>query len=341
VTYPHDGGMPALSRAEAGEQVIDAVAAAIVAVDISGDRFARVLRDTLDQLYDGRRHGRYDYQSLYKTEKTYMGTLVEINLQREFSWSDGLITDYSIEGIDVDCKFSQRIGGWELGPEMVGHVCLVVWCSDARSAWRCGLLVATEERLRAVANRDAKRRLTEQAVQEIRWLWPEHSRLEQNLLLHLERQKRERIFAATGRIRRRNPVQARVNQLFREVQGVPIRRAVLETVAHGADDPLKRARGNGGARDQLRPEGILVLGHQDNDPLVAAALGLPVPAKGEFLSVRVVEASEVTRDRPAAEIDGRYYVIAAEHDPLEPAPIVPRGVPKFDLQWRPVSKPPP
>ncbi|MGY1709127.1 NaeI family type II restriction endonuclease [Geodermatophilus sp. SYSU D00758] len=29
---------------------------------------------------------------------------------------------------------------------------------------------------------------------------------------------------------------------------------------------MKRARGNGGAREQLRPEGILVLGHQDTTP---------------------------------------------------------------------------
>jgi len=47
---------------------------------------------------------------------------------------------------------------------------------------------------------------------------------------------------------------------------------------------MKRARGNGGARTQLRAEGILVLGHQENDPLVAADLGLPAPEKGEFIS---------------------------------------------------------
>ena len=80
-------------------------------LDPSGDRVARVLRDTLDQLLDGRRRGRFDYADLFKTEKTYMGTLVEINLQREFEFSDGDVTDYSIADVEVDCKFSQRIGG--------------------------------------------------------------------------------------------------------------------------------------------------------------------------------------------------------------------------------------
>jgi hypothetical protein len=69
---------------------------------------------------------------------------------------------------------------------------------------------------------------------------------------------------------------------------------------------MKRARGNGGARTQLRPEGILVLGHQENDPLVAAALRLPVPRTGEFISARAVPASEGRGD-PVAVIEGQRW----------------------------------
>lgn len=86
---------------------------------------------------------------------------------------------------------------------------------------------------------------------------------------------------------------------------------------------MKRARGNGGARTALRPEGILVLGHQDNDPLVAAALGLPAPRKGEFVSARVVPARE-DRDDPAAVIEGRAWALARPGDPQVPAPVIPR-----------------
>jgi hypothetical protein len=87
---------------------------------------------------------------------------------------------------------------------------------------------------------------------------------------------------------------------------------------------MKRARGNGGARTLLRPEGILVLGHQDHDPLVAAALGLPVPQKGEFISARVTQA-RAGRTDPVAVIDGQLWALARPGDPAHPAPEVPRS----------------
>ena len=86
---------------------------------------------------------------------------------------------------------------------------------------------------------------------------------------------------------------------------------------------MKRARGNGGARTQLRPEGILVLGHQDHDPLIAAALGLPAPSKGEFISARVVPARD-DRGDPAAWIAGQRWALARAGDPVCPAPAVSR-----------------
>lgn len=44
-------------------------------------------------------------------------------------------------------------------------------------------------------------------------------------------------------------------------------------------------------------EGIAILGHQDAHPSIAAALGLPVPVKGEWLAVRIISVSEA--DTPA------------------------------------------
>lgn len=55
----------------------------VKALDPAGRRFGRVLRDTIDQLLNGEVTGRYDWKTLFKTEKTHAGTLVEINLQRE------------------------------------------------------------------------------------------------------------------------------------------------------------------------------------------------------------------------------------------------------------------
>ncbi|MGH3218981.1 MAG: NaeI family type II restriction endonuclease [Streptosporangiaceae bacterium] len=86
---------------------------------------------------------------------------------------------------------------------------------------------------------------------------------------------------------------------------------------------MKRARGNGGARTELRAEGILVLGHQDNDPLVAATLGLAVPRKGELISARVIHARPERHD-PVAIIEGEPWALAHEGDPVITAPIIPR-----------------
>jgi hypothetical protein len=300
---------------------LDTVQAELRRLDPTGDTVARVLRDTLDQLYDGQHSGRWRYEQLRKTEKTHMGTLVEINLHRQFGFADGDATDYRIAGIEVDCKYSMSYGGWELPPEAVDHLCLVITASDATSSWTAGLLRMHESYLRDKPNRDAKRQLTAASRHRVRQLWPAHGRLPENLLAHLDDDTRERIFGATA-ARGRLHGQARCNELFRSVQGRIIRRAELATVAR-QDDFMKRARGNGGARTQLRPEGILVLGHQENDPLVAEALGLPVPQKGEFISARVVPARP-DRDEVFAVIDGQPWALARPGDPVFPAPAVPR-----------------
>ena len=155
----------------------------------------------------------------------------------------------------------------------------------------------------------------------MRPLWPRDRRLAENLFLHMDPRIREHVFSAKGK-RGGQHGQARTNELFRSVQRRIIRRAEVATVAQ-QDDFMKRARGNGGARTALRAEGILVLGHQDNDPLVASALGLPVPRKGEFVSARVVPA-HADRDDPVAVINGRSWALARPGDPHAPAPVIPR-----------------
>ncbi|NKE59081.1 restriction endonuclease [Lentzea sp. PSKA42] len=299
---------------------LELVRAELYRLDPDGGRFASVLRATYDQLYDGQRTGRWNYDQLHKTEKTHMGTLVEINLHREFKFSDGDQTDYRIAGVQVDCKFSKSWGEWMLPPESWNHICLVVWASDAESAWSAGLLRVDGNQLTA-ANRDNKRRLKPEGRSAVVQLWPDRGVLPKNLLLHMDGAARDRVFSATAK-RGNQHGQARVNQLFRELQGVLVSRTVIATVAQ-QDDFMKRVRGYGGARTYLRPEGILVLGHQDNDPAVARDLGLPVPRKGEVVAARVVPAS-AGDTRSSAEIEGRRWVIAAASDSVYEAPVVPR-----------------
>jgi hypothetical protein len=301
---------------------LDAVEAELYRLDATGEQVATVLRDTLDQLYDGQRTGRWKYDQLHKTEKTYMGTLVEINLHRQFGFDDGDVTDYRIAGIEVDCKYSMSYGGWELPPEAIDHLCLLITASDEASSWSAGLIRVREEYLRDRGNRDSKRQLSATGRGYVRQLWRRHGRLAGNIFLHMDPRDRERIFGAKAS-RGTQHGQARTNELFRTVQRRTVRRAEVATVAQ-QDDFMKRARGNGGARTALQPEGILVFGHQDSDPVVAAALGLPVPRKGEFVSARVVPAHD-DRDDPVAVIGGRPWALARPGDPRTPAPVIPRS----------------
>jgi Restriction endonuclease NaeI len=313
--------LPLWELPEDTDPELTAVEAELGRLDPTGEAVAEVLRDTLDQLYDGQHSGRWAYDQLRKTEKTHMGTLVEINLHRRFGFGDGDVTDYRIAGIEVDCKYSMSYGGWELPPEAVGHLCLVLTADDASSSWTAGLIRVREPDLRGSPNRDAKRQLTAISRDRIRELWPARRRLAENLFLRLDPQTRRRIFGA--RSARGLPTgQARANELFRLVQHRIIRRAELATVAQ-QDDFMKRARGNGGARTHLRPEGILVLGHADPDPLIAGALGLPVPQKGEFISARVIPVRGDRAD-PAAVIGGQRWALARPGDPPHPAPLLPR-----------------
>jgi len=109
------------------------------------------------------------------------------------------------------------------------------------------------------------------------------------------------------------------------------------------DDYMKRVRDGGGARDQLRGEGIVIFGDYAGDQLLAAALGLVRPGPGEFVSARLAHRArvlaragggageaasagggEVSRYDRCIRLDGADWVLAGPADPGEPAPNLPR-----------------
>lgn len=294
------------------------------------ERFRWVLRDSLDELMDGQRTGRWCYQHLNKTEKTYLGTAVEVNLTKEFSIAEGADLDWSVAGADLDCKFSRDLGGWEIPMEMyrctdhgeqsgkADHAALLVWFNDDERKWAAGLVRVTDRKLRwkrdnttRAYNRDNKRKLTQEALEDIFWLWGGiQSDLPTNVLLHLPDEQRRRILTgASG--------QKRVNQLFREVTGRIVNRSTVLTVAQQDDSP-KRARD---ARLHLRAEGIVVLGHQDMHPEVARCLGLTVPVKGEWISARLAKV-DTADPRPKVWLEDQWWAVAHPGDAVVTAPSV-------------------
>lgn len=290
------------------------VYAQLTRLDPTGQRFASVLRDTIDQLLNGEVTGRYDWNTLFKTEKTHAGTLVEINLQREFKFDDGVDMDYQVSGIDVDCKYSQQYGGWMIPPEAMGHLCLLVWADDYKSRWSAGLLRIHDEWLNRGNNRDMK--LTVKAEHRNKILWIRHqAELPENVLLHMNPDDRAAVFALKSG-------QARLNELFRRVQGRRIGRNIVRSVAQ-QKDYMKRVRGNGGSRSALRDEGILIMGDYDSHKEIARGLGLPIPQEGEFVSIRVTQATPDRGHGPKVDLDGKEWVRAAPGDPIEAAPSLP------------------
>lgn len=292
---------------------LDAVANELMGIRDFEGRVATVLRDTLDQLYDGQRTGRYKWDQLHKTEKTHCGTLVEINMQREFKFADGEKLDYKISNTEVDCKYSQRLGGWMIPVEARGELCMVIWADDGRSVWTMGLVRALKEMLTKGGNRDRKATLSQAGMSTVRWLFQE-SELPPNVLLQIPESDVDHIMEPRSGAER-------IRRLFRTVQGQRIGRGVVATVAQQADY-MKRIRGNGGARSQLREEGIIILGQYEAHREIARQLGLPVPGKGESVSVRVCSAQ--TEDQSSANICGSWWRVAGKAGVREPAPLLPQ-----------------
>jgi hypothetical protein len=136
----------------------------------------------------------------------------------------------------------------------------------------------------------------------------------ENLLRNLPLETIDAVFGIAGKRRG----QARINEFFRRVHRRIVRREVTLTVAQ-QDDGMKRARD---ARAHLKPEGILVLGHQKDHPRIARELGLLVPRKGELIATRVVEAVGDANgvDRPTVEIAGVSWREAEDFEPASPGP---------------------
>ena len=105
-------------------------------------RVGDVLRRAFDEVLDGQRTGRFLYEELANSEKTYVGTKVEILLREEFRLARGpepKRLDFAIAGVGVDCKYTQD-SSWMIPLEAVDELCLLVRASDATARFSLGLL---------------------------------------------------------------------------------------------------------------------------------------------------------------------------------------------------------
>ena len=237
---------------------------------------AALLRGCIDDVIMTPKTGRRSYDELEKTEKTYIGTRVEIELRALLGLKRGRL-DTVIAGHDVDIKHTMG-GNWMIPSEALGAPCLLTAADETRARAYLGLIVARPGYLSPGLNRDGKRAIAAGHFADILWLMRD-APYPANFWRSIPEDAIERIFAGRSG-------NERMATLFREVQRRPISREVVEAVARQHDFMRRIRADNGrGTRDLLAAEGILLLSGQ-YDAALLAALRLPACAATEFLSFR-------------------------------------------------------
>lgn len=244
--------------------------------------FGPLLRQCVDDVIMTPKTGRRSYDELEKTEKTYIGTRVEIELRAMLRLPKGRL-DTVIRGHDVDIKNTMG-SNWMIPTEAVDHPCILVAADETRARCYLGLFVARPGYLTAGQNKDAKKSVSAQGFANIFWLLQDQP-YPANFWRTIPPDAIDRIFAGrTGN--------QRMATLFREVQHQPMTRDVVQAVAQQQDFMRRIRSDNGrGTRDLLAREGILLLSGHYDAPLIAA-LDLPPCSGSEFVSHRVGSQAE-------------------------------------------------
>jgi hypothetical protein len=246
---------------------------------------ARIVRDNIDRVIQTPKTGRRLYTDLQNSEKTYIGTAVEIDLRSTLGLARGEDMDLEIAGYDVDVKFSQG-KGWMIPPEAVEKPCILVTASDITSLYSLGVIIAHEEYLNKGMNRDAKKTIKAKERANIWWLI-QNAMYPKNFWLTVEPAVPDEL----AKVRKGNQ---RMMMLFRLVQDRVITRKVIEDVAQQLD-PTRRVRAdkNRGTRNALETDGILVLsGSKPEHRALAQELGGPKIVKTEYLSHHFQSAAD-------------------------------------------------
>jgi len=244
-------------------------------------RFGPAIRQSIDEVLDGPRTGRWSFAQLEKTEKTYVGTKLEIVVRASLGLERGDLLDLDIEGHPVDIKWGMN-SGWQIPEEAVGRLCLCIGGLRKLSKFQVGLVRCREEYLNLGANRDRKTTLTAaDRDAAMRFLVPP-TPLPQSFVAQMDDAVRAEVMAE-------DTIQARVTKLFTLLPRTPIPRDAIATVARTTGDPMRRIRADTWAGDPLN--GMRTLSAQYGNAVIEA-LGYPRLGRGEVMSI------------PQSEIDG-------------------------------------
>jgi len=252
----------------------------------------RLLRQAIDEVIDAPRSRRLLIGELEKTEKTYIGTKIEILLRYHLRLDRGKILDVLVDGIEVDIKNTIR-GSWMIPREAAGHPCILISANEKTAKCSFGLVVIQQDILRSRSNQDKKKTISSAGMANVHWLLKDHD-YPKNFWEDVPPSVLRVVTNPRGGTER-------LNLLFRHYLRTPISRATVMALAP-QKDTLKRLRKNGGARDRLVKDGIALLSGKYHSDLISK-LGLPFCGPSEFISIQPDEAGDLALLRAAGELD--------------------------------------
>jgi hypothetical protein len=235
--------------------------------------FGRVLRRSLDEVLDGPRTGRWDFAQLEKTEKTYVGTKVEIVLRTALGLERGAHMDLDVDGMPVDIKWAMN-SGWQIPREAVGHLCLCIGGLAGMTRFQVGVVRCLPEYLNAGENRDGKKTLSS-AGRAAMAMVVRSAAIPSNFVAEMDPAIRSHVMSQRSG-------QDRVRALFQALPYVAIPRDAISTVARTPGDPIRRTRADKWRSDPLG--GLRALNGKSQGKIIAA-LGLPKIAANEWIAV--------------------------------------------------------
>lgn len=242
--------------------------------------FPLMMRRIIDNVVDAPRTGRRIYDELEKTEKTYIGTRVEIELRAHLGFLKGKL-DLVIDGHDVDVKHTMG-STWMIPEEAIDKPCILVAADEDQETCYLGLVIASLDHCTQGKNKDSKRSISAEGMAHVLWLVKAQP-YPANFWKHIPADKIQDIFLGKSG-------NERIEALFTAIQATPISRDIVHAVAK-QKDYMKRLRANGGARDILAKKGIILLSGTYHGDLIKQ-LGLPTCTRDESISKMLTTAEE-------------------------------------------------
>lgn len=257
-----------------------------------GGKITSAVRGAIDDVLNTRHLNRVDIHGpdVGKTEKTHVGTRVEIRLIKELDVERGAHLDMLIEGIEVDVKFTLG-SNWMIPSEAIDKLCLLINANDRKSVLSAGVLRCQREWLTGpaedadVKQRDGKRSVSKEGKTHISYVLPPGSPLTENMLLHLEPDLREFVLGEEGQ-------QTRFIELFRRKPNHVLTRHYVEAIGRSTD-PQRRVRNVGPSLAEL---GLTLLcGTWIDQRDRAAQVGIEI-GDGDFVAIPTADLEAIEGD---------------------------------------------